>query len=530
MLNLKELTFSFRSEDWQDTFVGIKKNSSNKFEFHLPKGFENFPTDSYSSVKDLFFKTYKTYRKFFEEKKSLSDQNQLDGFSELQNGYSIESKDGQTVSYSKLNMLDSILDAYNELTILSVKNKLSQSQDIDYSRIHLYMHKAIFVDEDTLFVEEMEFNKKVVDIDSPTLVQLFCFIYVEIKHALEEEVESNRATSLANELRDKFLTHDSSIFEEETFEGTLLTLKDLLDSIDRTTPYKDVDYWLFYDAIYRFLYGENENPDDEDGNIWGITNFAILWEELCFKEAQLRLTESRLLFADRIGKTQTYNSFKSPFYLQINQHANKRRFLRPDLVYTNLDEENVAQYLSKIYYISSWVYKEDTVFRLRKYNIDFPNIEIDRIYEEFVLLNPNYNVNDDRSKVITSAFYNKFLSRAKEFILTLDSARKPQHLRPFNFDFTIIDYKYIAEYTCNTSILSETRRLDIQKQLVYEYAMQLNYPSSKTNSEFWIPSFFDNIEDDFKEVENLNRHFIDARIKVFKRNFVKLQQLYIDND
>ena len=86
MLNLKELTFSYKSTEWQDTFVGIKKNKdTDKFEFQLPKGFQQFPAEKYSAVKNLFFRTYKTYRKFFEEKRRLSDENQLDGFSELEN-------------------------------------------------------------------------------------------------------------------------------------------------------------------------------------------------------------------------------------------------------------------------------------------------------------------------------------------------------------------------------------------------------------------------------------------------------------
>ncbi|MBK8109931.1 MAG: hypothetical protein IPK46_06135 [Saprospiraceae bacterium] len=72
-------------------------------------------------------------------------------------------------------------------------------------------------------------------------------------------------------------------------------LKDVLDEIDRTTPYKDADYWHFYDAVYKFLYGENEDPNDDEGNVWGMSNFAVLWEELCFAESKQRLTETQLL-------------------------------------------------------------------------------------------------------------------------------------------------------------------------------------------------------------------------------------------
>lgn len=529
MLNLKELTFSFQSADWQDTFVGIKKKKdTGKFEFQLPKGFSNFPTNNYSNVKSLFFKTYRTYRKFFEEKKKLSEENQLDGFSELENGYSIESKDGQTVSYSKLNMLDSILDAYNELLILTIKNKLSRTNDIDYSKIHRYLHKAIFVDEETVFVDEMEFPKKIIDADSPTLVEMFCFIYVEIKQALEEEVESNRVKSLSNEFREKYLTHESSIFEEETFEETMAILKDLLDEIDRTTPYKDSDYWHFYDALYKFLYGENDNPNDEDGNIWGMTNFAILWEELCFADAKQRLTETQLLFADRIGIIETYNNFQSPFFIQINNHKDKRRFLRPDLVYTNFKGAIEMEHFKRIYHVQEIKIQDHINVKLtpKFQNHDF--YALDNIYLKYVNKNPKHIQfpNEERFINVTSNHRSDFFNEINNYFSSL-SLSELMLKKPCVFNFTVVDYKYITEETCTAYNLSDERKLDIKKQLVYEFALQLNYFGSWTYSEFWIPYFFEDNDKDFEVVTNTNRLFSDSKIIVYKRNFLKLQELYI---
>jgi hypothetical protein len=532
MLDLKELTFSFKSTEWQDTFVGIKKNKeSEKFEFQLPKGFQNFPTDKYSSVKNLFFKTYKTYRKFFEEKKKLSEDNQLDGFSELENGYSIEGKDGQTISYSKLNMLDSILDSYNELLILTIKNKMSRSNEIDYSKIHRYLHKAIFVDEETVFIDEMEFPKKIIDTDSPTLVEMFCFIYVEIKQALEEDIESSRVKTLSNEFREKYLTHESSIFEEETFEETMVILKDLLDEIDRTTPYKDNDYWHFYDAVYKFLYGENDNPNGEDGNIWGMTNFAILWEELCFAEAKNRLTKTQILFADRIGVVETFNNFQSPFFIQINSHKDKKRFLRPDLVYTNFTGAVEMEHFKRIYNVQEIKIQDHVNIKLipKFTNHDFH--VTDNIYLKYVNKNPKHiqQPNEDRFINVTSNHRFDFFAEINDYFNNL-SLSELMLKKPCVFNFSVIDYKYIAEETCTTSFLSDERKLDVKKQLVYEFALQLNYFGSWTYSEFWIPFFFEDNETDFEELENPNRLFIDSKIVIYKRNFLKLQELYINDN
>ncbi|GAB4038699.1 hypothetical protein [Spirosoma jeollabukense] len=531
MINLKELTFSFKQTDWKNTFVGIRKNkATQKFEFHLPKGFNNYPTNNYSSVKTLFFDTYKTYRKFFEEKKKLSEEKQFDGFSEFENGYSIEGKDGQLILYSKLKMLDSILEAYNELAILGIKNKLSTSTEIDYSKIYKYLHKAIFSDEETIFIDEMEFPKRIIDTHSPALVQMFCFIYSEIKQALDEKFDSDRIKSLSTEFKETYLHYDSSIFGEETFEGTIAILKDILDEIDRSTPYKDLDYWHFYDAIYKFLYGENDDSSDEEGNIWGISDFMVLWEELCFNEARLRLEESQFLFADRVGKKQLFNSFQNPFYFQLNSLRDKKRFLRPDLVYTNFTGAVEMGHFKKIYDVQEIKVYNHTNVKLipRTKSHDFT--QIDSIYNKYVNKNPKHiqyplkEVYSNVSSIDRDSFFSEINNYFNRFTLSQLLAKKP-----CIFDFTIIDYKYITEDTCTTKNLSEERKLDIKKQLVYEFALQLNYVGSWSFSEFWIPHFFED-DQDFQIVENLNSSFEDARIKVFKRNFIKLQDLYIKED
>ena len=58
-------------------------------------------------------------------------------------------------------------------------------------------------------------------------------------------------------------------------------------------------------------------------------------------------------------------------------------------------------------------------------------------------------------------------------------------------------------------------------------AVQLNYAGSWTFSEFWIPYFFEDTEIDFEEVNGLNQLFTNSKITVYKRNFLKLQELYI---
>jgi len=99
--------------------------------------------------------------------------------------------------------------------------------------------------------------------------------------------------------------------------------------------------------------------------------------------------------------------------------------------------------------------------------------------------------------------------------------------KPCVFNFTVIDYKYITVETCTANSLSEERKLDIKKQLVYEFALQINYFGSWTYSEFWIPFYFEDDEKDFEPIINPNSMFTNAKIVIYKRNFLKLQESYI---
>lgn len=545
-------------EEKKQCFVGIRKNPNDgSLEFCLPKGFEEFPSGDFNEVKKLFFRTYKTYRKYFEAKKHLSNNHSLDGFSEFDRGYKLEIKDEDSVTYSKLNVFDSILDAYNELQILTLQNKLAKSSEIDYSRIDKYLHRGIYLEDDTVFIDSMDIPKKVIDLDSPTLVQMFCFIYNEIKLALEETIDSHRTKSLSQDFKEKYLSQDSSLFDQETFRQTLTTLKDTLDDIDKFTGYKDEDYWHFFQAIYTFLYGENEYDNLGDDTVWGCDNFAFIWEEMCYNYAlKEEFSLNNILFADRYGRFTISNGFKNPFIIHLN--GNYPRYLRPDLViidespnewksivrdYLDDMEENVDIDIEDIIDFTFYFLKEvffveripipNTEFvnlRLIPLNTGHSFIDIWDIYQEFVARNPKVikepynayfrNVADKH----VNEFVNKILLKIAEY--------KTSHLinrKPFIFDFTIIDYKYVAEVLFKSQQLIDERKFDIKKQLVYEMALQSGYETIKTKSEFWIPGYFkfEQKGDVCIEVEHTNSLLTLNEITVMKLDFSYLQELYL---
>jgi hypothetical protein len=162
-------------------------------------------------------------------------------------------------------------------------------------------------------------------------------------------------------------------------------------------------------------------------------------------------------------------------------------------------------------------------------NHDF--YELDNIYLKYVNRNPRHiaQPNEDRFLNVTSNHRNDFFTEINNYFSNL-SLSELMVKKPCVFNFTVIDYKYITAETCTATSLNEERKLDIKKQLVYEFALQLNYFGSWTFSEFWIPFFFDDNEKDFEAITNPNVMFTNSKIVIYKRNFLKLQESYIKVD
>lgn len=540
MFNLQELQIkvpypgeNISLDEKKQGFVGIKRDLvSKQLEFCLPKGFHDFPTDDFDALKKIFFRTFRTYKKFFDQKKQHADNKSFDGFLEHKGGYTLYGKDENIATYSKLNVFDSVLDAYDELQILSLQNRLSKSSEIDYAKIEKYLHRGIYLEDDTVFIDEMDLPKKIIDLDSPSLVEMFCYLFCEIKNALEEEVESYRAITLAFDFKEKYLTYSSSLFDRETFNETLAILKDKLDDIDRFTGYKDEDYWHFFNAVYTFLYGENEYEDSEDGTIWGLDNFSFVWEDLCFHFASRdQFKDHQILFADRFGKAITYNGFENHFYLQINNEY--RRYLRPDLVVIDeeLLEEDFLKILSKIFKVEDIElnFTQNKFKNLKLTSLSSNNMYLDifAIYNKWVEKNPSVFKNPGKLNYRNVADQHRkaFIEELMKFFFSL----KTQQLisrKPLVYDLLVIDYKYVAEELFQSQYLIDQRVHDIKKQLVYEMALQIGYETLATRSEFWIPTYY---SDDtiFEDVDNLNSIIIKNGISVLKINFEYLQEIYL---
>lgn len=278
------------------SFVGIEKKGG-KLIFHLPKGFtQDDPNINNFDFKcELFFKLYKVLKivqNIYQEKGYLHKNikiNDRDGVLKQEAGKEVIINDNQeSIFYSKLDALDNILDVYDELKILALVCRLSKSETIDYSKIHRYLHKSTFLNNGAIFIDYIDIPRQQISYEASDIVAMYCYIFTEIKQKLGENVNPEIA-ALSARFRHKYIGYEYSLFSENHYSLIINTLRDALEVIDNYTALKDIDYWHFYDAVEKFLFGELD--DVEDGKIWGFNNFHSVWEGMCLTYL-LRYTNS----------------------------------------------------------------------------------------------------------------------------------------------------------------------------------------------------------------------------------------------
>lgn len=560
MFDLKNIDFIKTDEQRgrkSYSFVGLKrKEDSERLEFWLPLGFDNFETDitnptSFDRVKNFFFKMYRTFQTYRERKlNQLTEEEKTkdrDGVFEFENGFSfVNENNEQVVFYGKLNALDKILEGYDELRISSLEKKQVRSHEIDYSKIHRYMHQAIFLDDDVIYLDEMNIAKNVLIQDSPPIIQLFCFIYTEIKKELEESDSiPDRAFELAELFKDIYLQPDSSLFAEDTFADTINILKNVFEEIDNKTTYKDEDFWHFYEAIEAFLMGER--LEDDKGVYFGINNFYDIWEDMCqsYMLNPVNGYLEQVLFADIKGELATRRDLglrpeleTNPFKMEINIGF-APRFLKPDLVI--FDDKNVdidfkgsidLHEYQKMEYINLKVVFSEK-FKENYYDIY-------SIYQGYLQKNIKYLYNPNSDNEWIASFHkDDFISKVNDLLSELEPIdhlnRKGIILR--NYLIKVIDYKYMRQsdyQKYNPSVIDEKGenkiKEDIHKQLIYEWTVQQNFENSETESEFWIPYYADNLDFETSRLDITNfasNEFKQSQIKVVKVNFKTLQEYYV---
>ena len=534
MFNFNELKLD-RREDSENTnsFVGIRKNSNNEMVFRLPKGFDDFPENNFEETKKLFFRMYRTFKKFENDSKSLQIDNKPTGKDNIEtggNGYQFKDKENnEVVIYSKISVIENLLEAYNELSLDVIERRTGRNEEINYSKIDRYLHHAIYLEDDITYIGEMDLPRHFLHYESANLIDLFCFILYELGIELEQEIDS-RVEELSYRFKEQNLAYDQSLFNEETFDTTIVALKDSLDDIDKVTAYKDEDYWVLYEAIESFLYGELDMENThEDGVFWGISNFYQIWEDMCnsysFDKFNVIYADTNIIFDGTqvanhsVGGYQLFKieEFENPFFIKFRD---KKRWIRPDLVHRVEEGTRILE-------------KSIEINITNKHNnrIDFNVYLNDKSEKKIYLLfcrKLKTALNSRKihgARVIDGNTFKNFpeselQNQKTKLIKSIGNART---------SYFILDWKYIDNY----KVYNRKLNTDISKQLCYESSLHQYKNVTDIESQFIVPYFYNTFLKHkngigyFVDEHLLFKRIVDNKIKVFKADFKKIQEVYL---
>lgn len=527
------------------SFVGIRRGGDGMLEFSLPRGFDGFPESDFSSVKNIFFKMYKTFQKFEKNYcKNMSDTRPSgkDSIEKASNAYHFkDSEDNDVILYSKIRMIESIFEIYRDLSLDTVESYFCTGDQIDFSKIENYLDKAIYLDDDVVYIDEMDYERKVINYKNNDLVGMFCFILGELSIELENDVDQ-KVLDLSDLFVGRFLSPDQKIFDEFYFESTINALKDILCDIDKSTAYKDPQYWMLFEALERFLYGELDmNSTQEEGVFWGISNFYQIWEDMCnyqmikhclessdqevfYADTELAINGSK--FSNRtFGNRHVFlrDGAENPFFIEFR---GQRRWMRPDIVVKN--KGSSVHELRKYIKISKR-HESSHIVDLEIFPCGGLDTLSHKIYIKFCQdlkkrMRGGRHIPSKKSCIFTA--YPK--SCLEEIYNTHTAKLKIYFNHP---DYHVVDWKYVDLFFMYEK--SSKLNVDISKQLSYEMCISSQQKKSTVKSQFGIPWYFS----DFSSVtyhgltdcesKNLYDRLISNEIDIVKVNFIFVQQEYL---
>lgn len=399
-------SLAFEVDGAAGNFVGFRIEGGKRV-FVLPKGCDTLAeelTDQFASASEearrngfdtmtrVFFTMYRVFRRF--EAESMADQNRKsrefhtkhtgsDPYHRPEGGgVSLETtfggdEDIRPMFYSKLAWLDELLERCPELEYADVDEVRRSTDEIDYSRLHQYLHRAIYLEDDVAYVDRMETPLPVILYQATDLIRMLCFFQEEVRRQLDPHgmSVSRRVSELATEFRDRYLTPSASLFAYDSFRLCILTCRDVLEQIYRQTGYKSDQFLDLYEVAERFIHGENCS-DKPDGYEWGIDNFSHVWEDIChyylFREKKFvdSVNKVNIQYADTNIKVNgqfvanegkglhesptnrryfRHKDFKNVFCISISGRSNRAgcepiRWMRPDMVFS-FEEDNQAKHV-----------------------------------------------------------------------------------------------------------------------------------------------------------------------------------------
>lgn len=567
MFNFEDLDIQRDTNDIYNSFVGIRENiETNRMTFYLPKGFEELEVD-YDNIKKLFFSMYKTFKRFeidnasyFDKMLDKEGRNRDNTSSRDSKGYSFSNEEGdnELLFYSKIDIIDNFFKIHKDLDIDSIVQKFGYTENIDYSNIEILLNEGVFLKNNAIFVSNNTSEKNVIESSISGLVELYCYIYKELLIELGNEI-SPIISEVANNFSYKYLTSLQSLFDKDTYELTILVLKDRLDIIDRNTAYKDCLYYDIHEVIEQFLYGQLSS-NDNNGHFWGINNFSYIWEDMC-NSFVLSDSSRKIIYCDsslkvdnilsihknlqrtRFGGHSVYidKDFTNNFSIELDGH---KRWMRPDIIFTNKDSSSVLDTLSKNKLLSfkidrltnkssDLVEKINIAIKFEK-NHDSSDTEIllaKKIFEYFkdsfseLKYIGNYLYIKSRGhklKIINSSFI-ELSNISKEVV---DDIYKKAEEKGRDDNVYIVDWKYVPSSFFNKN--TEKLKVDIIKQLTYEFCIRQSQEiNNELISQFCIPKYCNSNN---LVIEENQLPIADTNIQIINLNFGLIQKEYITKE
>ncbi len=415
--------------------------------------------------------------------------------------------------YSKIRVLEKVIERYDQLRIYNVLYRSRRTEDIDYSQIHRYLDQAIY-QNDVPYVEEMRLSRPAIEVDTTTLVRMFCYIYAQIAPRIGEDLAPDLKAEAAR-FKSRKLSPDSSLFESiDTHNRTVDRLKQVLDEVDREVAHKGADYWYFFEAVETFLYGRlNEKGD---GVSWGITQFSYVWEDMCMvwmhenRWGEVFYADTQRYSNTQIGGRNLFvdKNFDISFGVELGEHE---RYMRPDVVSVS---DQSAGGLLDIVPMDGFKVK----VRVRKKTTQAKRL-LDKLKDK-----TNRVTHDTKDQTWSYNFYGMSPDSAREAIESLR--------RSGGKVYRVVDFKCVPCQFYGTGKLEKKARLDERKQLTYEYALQLS-GHRNTESQLCLPNYYPepvgSIGNTVEE-SKLNKDLIESEMEVLKVDFSKVLDTYLSYD
>lgn len=565
MFNFNELEIVHPNEPNcpRGSFVGIRKDKYlGKMAFTLPKGFDNFEK-SYDNVKKLFFLMYRTFEKFrqaheqIDEKPNSKDNTQINHY---HGAYTFTDEDNnETILYSKIDLIERIFKTYQELEIESLIQELGLVEEVDYSKIENYLDKGIYLNNNAIFIENMQGYRNIVRGVPSELIELFCYIYKELANELEQEL-SEQIKEIAFNFSYKYLNAEQSLFSEHSFESTISILKDCLDNIHKTTAYKNYQYWDIYEAVEHFLYGSLKFDDEINQGFWGINNFSYIWEEMC-NFTVLKYEGVKVLYCDRkptLGLPITRDNLISNHNIWIDENWDNnfhielhgfKRWIRPDIIFETISNNSTVQHLLDNDIINVTKSKPSLGLITENINVEFNLLDENRIDEyrkkfgkiyQYFLDNirdiKNTKADDGSIKKLKPQIRNLSISKNNGFtfkITNIPNKLYEEWLEYLLFQSNensnllfLVDWKYYSYDSFSNPNYRSIGNINssIIKQLAYEFCLEQFDLDKKIYNQFCVPYY--DVSDKDKFI--LEEKQLDCGIELVKINFFVVQEIYLN--